>query len=260
MRFARPTRFLLSLLDRTPAVVARLFHPGGRAARQLGPLVNRLLPAEESIVEVRGGAGAGLRLRIQPRREKFYWTGAYEPHVQDTLRRLLAPGMTFWDVGAHAGFFTAIAARLVGERGHVIAIEPLPANRSRLVATIDLNDLSNVTLLPYAVGAASGQTTLYRHGSSSMWTIVAERGEGAGEHVECRTLGELAESAPRPDVIKIDVEGAELDVIRGGVDFLLEACPKLIVEFSDDEAAAKARALLPGYRVERLGPRQWLLT
>lgn len=55
-------------------------------------------------------------------------------------------------------------------------------------------------------------------------------------------------------------EGAEMDVIRGSAGFLLAAHPKLIVEFADDEAVAKTRALLPGYRFEHLGASRWLLT
>jgi len=197
---------------------------------------------------------------INPRVEKYYWTGTYELGVQEQLTELLRVGCTFWDVGAHVGFFTLLASRFVGESGHVHAFEPLEANRARLQMALELNDARNVTVHDCAVAADSGERTLHSHEASTMWTLVPEMGRPDGVTVECRELDELAHDFGPPDVLKIDVEGAEVDALRGGVELFKGRRPALLVEFSDDAARAEARELLPAYTFRRLGDWQWLLS
>ncbi len=197
---------------------------------------------------------------INPRIEKYYWTGTYERGVQMQLTELLRAGSTFWDVGAHVGFFTLLASRLVGERGHVQAFEPLDANRARLDAALDLNGARNVTVHGCAVAARSGERMIYAHGASNMWTLVRERGEHESVRVECQSLDELAGAVGPPDLIKIDVEGAEVEALRGGRELLEQYRPALILEFSDAALLAEGRQVLPGYAFERIGDRQWLLS
>jgi len=88
---------------------------------------------------------------------------------------------------------------------------------------------------------------------------VEERGKEEGLKVCCYTLDEIARSLPPPDLIKIDAEGAEVDVLRGGIDLLSTARPMLIVEFSDDVLLAQGRKLLSFYTFEQLAARHWLL-
>ena len=248
------------LLDHTPRRVALLFKHDTPATRLLGPVVGRLLPERETVVTVRAGCGRGLKLVIDPRREKFYWTGTYEPHVQRAIVDSLAPGATFWDVGAHTGFFTMIAARHTGPTGHVVALEPASITRRRLEAGIALNGFRNVTVLPFALTATAGEAVLYRHGATSMWTLVPERGEEPGESVETRTLAQLGDLGEPPDLIKLDVEGAELEVLSTAAAFLHERRPPLIVEFTDPAMVSQARTMLRGYRFEQLGGAHWLLS
>jgi len=120
-----------------PAPVARLFTTDSRASKLLRPLVNRFAPQGLTWVEVRSGGAHGISLLIDAQKEKFLWTGLHEPAVQRALAEQLRPGMTFWDVGAHVGFFTVLAARLVGEGGHVHAFEPVEENQRRLRAAVD---------------------------------------------------------------------------------------------------------------------------
>jgi FkbM family methyltransferase len=190
---------------------------------------------------------------INPRVEKYYWTGTYEPGVQEQLRELLRAGCTFWDVRAYIGFFTLLASRLVGERGRVHAFEPVHANRARLHAALELDGARNVTAYGCALAAGSGERMLYAHEASNMWTLVQVRSEQRCVRVECQTIDELARALGPPDLINIGVEGAEVEALRGALELLTSNRPDVIVEFSDDAAVTEARDVLSGYALERLG-------
>lgn len=249
---------LLRLMNVVPAPVARSFHSHAALSRVIRPLVNRLVPRDPVPVTVRSGPAAGLRLLIYPRAEKYYWTGTHEPQVQEALAAVLRPGMVFWDVGAHIGYFSLLASRLVGTTGRVHAFEPMDRNRERLMASVRLNGARNITVHDVGLTAAPGTYRLYSHRSTTMWTLVPERGEGEGLVIECRTLDQMLDVLDTPDLVKIDAEGAELDVLRGGSRLMASARPAVIIELSGDEQLAEARALLPGYGFERLTRRHWL--
>ncbi len=252
-------RGLVALMNAVSASAAARFGTHARSARMLRPLVNALLPTAPTTVVVRAGAARGTRLRIDPRHEKFYWTGLYEVGVQETFVRVLRPGATVWDVGAHIGFFTALAARCVGPGGRVHAFEPLPANRIRLLETIELNRLG-VEVHPTAVAGRAGTRQLYGHSSTSMWSLVERTGAQRVE-VPCVTLDDLLaeRSFGIPALVKIDAEGAELDILRGGLRLVTETSAVLVVEFHDAEVVEEARSLLPGHAFEALSDRHWLL-
>ena len=220
--------------------------------------MNRLLPRDVVPVVVRSGPAAGVKLLIDLQTEKFFWTGVHELPVQYALQRLLRPGATFWDVGAHAGFFTLLAARIVGPTGNIEAFEPMPANRRRLAAAVDLNGATNVRVHDYAVSDRGGDATLYGSSASVTWSLVAESGGSDAVSVATRTLDSLAQSLPPPDVLKVDAEGSELAVLRGGVGLLQERRPAILLE-ADEAAVAAIRTVAPGYSLERLDATHWLL-
>ncbi len=252
------TNKVVATLNAVPGPVAAWFRHDAWVARALRPLINRLVPAGPTWVAVRSGAAHGVRLLIDPKTEKYYWTGTHEVPVQEAMSRLLKPGMTFWDVGAHVGFFSLIAGRLVGVSGHVHTFEPMPDNRERLLAAVTRNKITNITVHAVALAATDGEAVLYAHASSLMWTLLPGHGQ-KGLPVRCRTLDDVARSLPAPDLIKIDAEGAEVEVLRGGMQSLSRMRPRLIVEFSDDALRAEARELLPFYSFTRLAPSHWLL-
>jgi FkbM family methyltransferase len=221
--------------------------------------MNRLLPRGPTEVTIRSGPARGLRIVIDAQREKFYWTGNHEPHVQRELTRVLEPGMTFWDIGAHAGFFTMLASRAVGEPGAVHAFEPQPDNRSRLFDTVERNHAGNVTVHGFALSETRGEAVLHGRQASATWSLVERRGENGGVRVQCRTLDEVSQFVRAPDVIKIDVEGAELSVLQGGCRLLRHQHPVVIVEFMNEDVLAKAKRLLPDFEFTLLGKNHWLL-
>jgi hypothetical protein len=92
-----------------------------------------------------------------------------------------------------------------------------------------------------------------------MWTLVEELGEAGGYVVPAHTLDDEAQTSSLPHVIKVDAEGAELDVLRGGATLLATLKPTLIVEFTNQELLRAAQALYPFYSFESLTLRHWLL-
>lgn len=251
---------ILGALSCVPAPVVAQFGPDTIGAKLLRPIVNRAVASGESEVEVQCGVGKGLRLGVHLRHEKYYFTGLHEPWVQQAIADRLRPGMIFWDVGAHIGFHTLSASRIVTASGMVRAFEPSSENRQRLLANIHRNNASNVVVESCAVGADAGSVMLYEHSSSTMRSLIPEREQSLGEVVTCRTLDELSLSNLPPDLIKIDVEGAELDVLNGAQHLLRSVHPILIIEFLSAERLGEARKLLTSYTLQHIGGKDWLAT
>lgn len=168
--------------------------------------------------------------------------GNYETGTVTLLEQLLKPGMVFLDVGANIGFFTVLAARLVGTSGAVYAFEPEPSNFQLLSKNIQANYYENIHPLQSAVSNYTGTIELHvsklDNGSHSI-NREAARGVADTVHVATTTLDEFLESADvtSVDILKIDVEGAELSVLEGmskllrmfpNTTLLIEYCPFLI--------------------------------
>jgi FkbM family methyltransferase len=149
-------------------------------------------------------------------------TGSYEPQISWLLARILAPGMVFVDAGANWGYFSLLAAPRVGPSGAVLAIEADPRIFARLDANLRLNAWPQLRARPLAVSSADGIVVLegYVEGSSNRG-VSRIRPEGvAGDglfQVRAVAIDALlaTEGLPFVDAIKIDVEGAEADVLAG---------------------------------------------
>lgn len=155
----------------------------------------------------------------------------WEVDVAEFLRRRLAPGMTVVDVGAHVGYFSALASGIVGSSGRVFAIEVEPRTLRFLRANLWRRGCENVTVLPVAAYERRGHVRFVSNpdglaGSS----IDAEEGT-AVRMVPCARLDDLL-GATAVDLIKIDVERVEPEVVRGA-EALIRASPALdiVTEF-----------------------------
>jgi FkbM family methyltransferase len=168
--------------------------------------------------------------------------GTLEPPVQEALRRLLAPGAVFYDVGANIGFFTILGARLVGPEGRVVAFEPVPACARAVAHNIALNEFAHAEIREEAVGARSGTDRLLVVGEAS-WSHLASTGRHADvrDEIEVKVVAidELvaAGKIPPPDVLKIDTEGAELQAIEGMRATIARHRPAIVCELHDTNAA-----------------------
>jgi FkbM family methyltransferase len=146
---------------------------------------------------------------------------AFEYTERRYLERTLPRRGCFVDVGANIGIFTLFAARLVGDEGRVIAIEPDPVNWTALLEHIRLNRMQAV-ITPVNLGVSSRRELLHVTESTPTNRGATNRGatsltaDGNGPLVECVPLSELLESAgcERIDVLKIDIEGGEFPVLE----------------------------------------------
>jgi FkbM family methyltransferase len=249
----------VALVNRVPAPVAAPFRSGGLLARIVAPMLECLLPTEPTEIVVRSGPAAGLRLLVDTQREKYYWTGTHERAVQEVFKSVLRPGDVVWDVGAHIGFFSLLASRLVGPSGAVVAFEPVDENRSRLASNLSLSDARNVSVRAEAVGSSNGVGRLQWRGSSLMWTLRQRDASQLGPVVACIRLDDLARELRQPTLIKIDVEGAELEVLRAAVDFFARVRPYIVLELDRRPELDELRQLLPFYAFERVDRNHWFL-
>lgn len=189
----------------------------------VGPLIGyagRRLLAREGVI--RHGVGAGLRFDA---RGGFagYLLGTSEPLEQETLARLLKPGMVFYDIGANVGFYSTIAARIVGPSGRVYAFEPCPEFAAAARRNAALNGFSNVEVIEAAVSDRPGEARFV------LGPVGANSSTGPGGGVAVISIDECEGLRP-PDVVMIDVEGAEVGVLRGMLRTIREHRPAIICE------------------------------
>ena len=216
----------------------------------------RVLRADQKIwAKVKEGRARGLWLELNPRTGQTYLHGGAEPGVQEILAKRLRPGMVFYDLGANIGFFSLLAARIVGEQGHVFSFEPDTEVAARLRRNIARNDLSNVTVVESGLWSSSGNVNFVAADSSS-----PDRGTGQfvgwdspiGTPMPCVALDDFVAGARRPDAIKCDVEGAEIEALRGAETLLRADRPWVLCETHSESNDRSARELLRdcGYSVE----------
>ena len=193
---------------------------------------------------------------------QIYWRGSYSGPQLKVLASRLRPGGVFIDLGANQGEFTVCAARLVGESGRVFAFEPSPMMQQRLAKNVALNGLTQVCIEPLAVAdeprhldllsptgafedgtVHAGLSTLYRRNSD----VAA-----VTDQVTVTTLDvwQQQRDLASVDVIKMDIEGAELPALKGGLRLIQRFRPVLFIELN----AATSRAA--GYSMQDLV--EWL--
>ena len=166
--------------------------------------------------------------------------GYWEMWLTIFFARHLQPGMTVIDVGANFGYYTLLFGALVGESGHVYAVEPNPAVAAKLRRSVNLNGLTRrTTIVEAAAGSTHGRkVTLYvPHGEPKNARIIASPRMvsldlGTVHDVTEISLDEVATAAPRIDFLKIDVEGSEEAVIAGLMRILTRDRPGLVLEFN----------------------------
>lgn len=187
------------------------------------------LPNGSRILVPKGGSGALI-----------YYQGTSEPETIKLILDYLKPGMVFWDIGAHIGEFTILAARAVGENGRVHAFEPNPEIFEIMKKNVRMNNLENVILNPVAVTDQEGDLEMELYEEPSLSRLRSHSHKPMDElrkiiKVETVSLDSYSENYRNPDVIKIDVEGAELNVLRGMKRILQETAdetPKVFFEFN----------------------------
>ncbi len=173
------------------------------------------------------------------------------------IRRLLRSGDKVVDIGANYGVYSLTAAKAVGDGGHVWSFEPASETAAHLSQSIAANGFKNVTLIQAALSNREGQAQLSLSGQSELNTL---QGSAAGsETVSLTTLDAWAAGAgwPKVDFMKLDAEGEEGNVIRGGENFLRRASPLVMFEIkhgSKLNLALQGQLTELGYAAYRLLP------
>jgi FkbM family methyltransferase len=237
------------------------FSFSGKCRRLVCYLARRFLGTAP---RVETGPGKGLRLDIGGTTELFL-QGKYEGPVQEVVSRMLDTGNVFFDIGANIGFFSLLAARIVGPTGAVYAFEPVAENVSVAKKNARLNNLDNLKVFTLAMASRTGKEELLlaRYAGGAVLKGAGIPPDLSGSlMVETSTVDDflLGQKVRPPDIVKIDVEGAELDVLHGMVDTLRNRGPKLIIEVDDgneskcEEKLRSCREFISGfgYRTELL--------
>ena len=228
------TRYLMTRLRNVPGAIVLLEPVRRRIARS-----NRTLLVED----FDGDLYYEVELRHHMGSHVFCY-GSYSRHILRTLDALIEPGMTVVDVGANAGEITVFAAKRVGPRGKVVAFEPLGRMADRLARNVALNKFPQVTTVRLGLSDMEQAVPIYGTESEfhdgtlneGLATIHAGGDRTVElERIQLTTLDLYTASADIGDidVIKVDVEGAELEVLRGARRVLRDQRPWLILEVSD---------------------------
>ncbi len=158
--------------------------------------------------------------------------GDYEPQVAAVIKEYAKPGSTVLDIGANIGFFTMLAASLVGEDGRVIAVEPLDKNLQLIYLALAQNGFKQVEVLPFA--AANSTSVLAAHTTVRTSNAEIKEIDHAQKHelfTISRPLDSVLKDLTRLDLVKIDIAGSEPIAFAGLMNTLSRLQPVVVTQF-----------------------------
>lgn len=210
------------------------FEFGKDLPNHLGAMATRIGIIGPAWFEVQPGLWMQLNVTdlIQ---ETILLEGLWDPFLTDFIQNNLKPGDVFIDIGAHVGYFSLLAARRVGPQGKVLSVEPNPFALKELQLNVARSYLENVIVEHTACGETETVVQLFLHTESntSMASLSGSNAKG-GQSIEvpCTAMDALVEKhhLTRANLVKIDVEGAELHVLRGMKQIMKELRPAIVLE------------------------------
>jgi FkbM family methyltransferase len=197
------------------------------------------------------GPARGLRIRadLVDAKDVYFW-GKYDRKILRRLNSIIQAGWTIWDCGTYIGFYTLFFARAVGPKGRVVAIEPDERNLRRTRENVSLNGFANVEFVNAAVGAPLGEVDLVLDdrtnshlpgcyvGNCDNQTIWASKDRQLPKaRIVCMSLDQAfyEKNLPKPNLIKIDIEGAEKDALLHVGRLVAEVKPQIVLELHNPE-------------------------
>jgi FkbM family methyltransferase len=200
------------------------------------------------------GPAQGLRIRVDlvGRKDAYFW-GKYDRYILDQVLPLVQPGWTVWtvwDCGAYLGYYSLIFARRVGSTGRVVAIELDRRNLKRTRENAEHNRIVNIEFVNVAIGSPAGEVEFVvddgtnSHlsgtytGGFDMKPLWRTRDKAKNrDRVECISLDQavLDRRLPQPNLIKVDIEGAEKDALEHADYMFSQLRPLLLLELHNPE-------------------------
>lgn len=229
--------------------VAKKLSFGGRflLAQRILRRVYYGIPVTVRVDDFDGDLTMDLRLS-EHMQSRIFWVEYYNREIVALIKRLVTESMVFVDIGANIGEITMVAAKCVGDTGRVIAFEPVDHPADMLQKNVSDNQLLNVTVVRAGLSDKIGTCPIYEscgqdtphdenYGLNSLY---GGPNESPIQTVNITTLDEYLRRNPadRVDIIKIDVEGAELPCLRGAAGTLQLFRPHLIIEVQRKSAVA----------------------
>lgn len=212
-----------------------------------GSLKYRLATAglKQRDVEIGNGIAKGLKFNNAESSPELA-LGTYEVPIQKIFAQHLETGAVFYDIGANVGFFSIVAAKLVGDSGKVIAFEPGKDNARAIRHNAKLNNFNQIEVIEKAISntSGSGQLLLAKYSGGHALATADAPPDLAGEiTVDIVSIDDLIAQKliEPPNFVKVDVEGAELDVLKGMKETIKTYQPTIIYEVDDGNRAAYER-------------------
>jgi FkbM family methyltransferase len=246
-------RMYFVLSDSSVGTRLRQWKHGGRGLDQLKRLIRRRL-----WVQVQSGLSRGMWMHLSLPGEGGFWRGTHEPDVQNAILAAVRPGTVVYDIGAHIGSIALGAARLAGNSGRLVAFDGDPENIVRLRDNSSRNGFEDRLQVVHAAvwSSTSSDGISFRRGRTANTHGGVEAdgncpvlGSGEMINVPAITLDNfIATGGPLPQLIKIDVEGGEYEVLRGGASLFFHQRPLIIAEIHHQRAAEQISAWLDEYK------------
>lgn len=212
-------------------------------------LVSKLLDGKEFAHRVDAGPARGIAFHVRMPEDKGIWTGTYELDFATRLAESVRPGMVAYDIGSWHGFYAGVMAAQGARVVHVF--EPLPANAFRIRRLIELNPEKCIALHAMAVGEHESQMDLLVMPDTSMAKLEVSEFQAGKEYLDrvqvpVRSIDQLVASGEcePPSIMKIDVEGAEMHVLRGARETLRAHRPEIFAEIHSQDLLAECGRFL----------------
>jgi len=222
---------------------------------------NLFLAGKEFPYKISAGPAKGLNFPIKLPDDKLIWTGTWEKAIAQAIADNITEDKVSYDIGSHRGFMAGIMA-LAGSKT-VYCFEPNPENIIHLDTIKKLNSNLDLRVLPYAVSDKDGQAEFSIMPESSMGKLSEssfqkDEATNSSIHVTMKSLDSLIASGETdiPQFIKIDVEGAEYDVLQGAVQLIDQHQPVFVIELHSFELAHSCTDFLTskGYKSHIIQP------
>jgi FkbM family methyltransferase len=183
----------------------------------------------------------GFKMYVTPEehiQQQLFWYGHYEKSLATALKNLLKPDSIFIDIGANTGYFTLLVERLTPQ-GSVIAFEPVSYLFEALQKNIEVNNAIQIRAVNAAIGERNEERKIYLSGSDNTGMSSFQKPgnySGKDEWVKVFSLDSWFQQSglPAVDVVKIDVEGNELAVLKGMKEIIKNNRPHILIEINPE--------------------------